>query len=119
MCRFRSVIAVCVIALLVSCSSNCALNDSETPKASYYKITVNDKAGFIDANGKIIIEPQFDYAYDRFTEDVCYARVGDRQGLIDQDGNFIVELADSVEYVYNFINGFAKFNCGYEKKRYN
>lgn len=115
MCRFRSVIAVCVIALLVSCSSNCALNDSETPKASYYKITVNDKAGFIDANGKIIIEPQFDYAYDIFTEDVCYARVGDRQGLIDQEGNFIVELADSVECVYDFINGFAKFNCGYER----
>lgn len=114
MCRINFLVSVLMIALLVSCSGN-ESNRQDSKNGTYYRITVNDKQGFIDANGKIIIEPQFDYAYNRFTEDVCYAEVGNRRGLIDISGNFIIELADSVEYVLNFVNGFAKYNCGYEK----
>lgn len=114
MCRINFLVSVLMIALLVSCSGN-ESNRQDSKNGTYYRISVNDKQGFIDANGKIIIEPQFDYAYNIFTEDVCYAEVGNRRGLIDISGNFIIELADSVEYVYDFVNGFAKYNCGYEK----
>lgn len=112
------------IALLVTLTTSCTGDGTskkgknsaeETIEPTYYKIIVNDKSGFIDANGKIIIEPQFDYAYHNFSEDLCYAELGDRQGLIDINGNFIIELADSVEFVANFVNGYATLNCGYNK----
>lgn len=112
MCRINFLVSVLMIALLVSCSGN-ESNRQDSKNGTYYRISVNDKQGFIDANGKIIIEPQFDYAYDRFTEDVCYAKIGDRQGFINLEGNFVVELADSVTRVYDFVNGFAKYSCGY------
>ena len=118
MCIFKFIFAVLTASLLASCSSNGIQKKNgkdELLKPSYYKVTVNDKAGFIDNNGKIIIEPLFDYAYDRFTEDVCYAEIGDRQGLINLEGNFIVELADSVTFVYDFVNGFAEYSCGYKR----
>ena len=118
MCIFKFIFAVLTASLLASCSGNGIQkkNDKdELLKPSYYKVTVNDKAGFIDNNGKIIIEPQFDYTYDRFTEDVCYAEIGDRQGLINLEGNFVVELADSVTCVYDFVNGFAEYSCGYRR----
>lgn len=118
---FKFIIAVLTTALLVSCSGqDSSKENSENElgkrtyykKGSYYRITVNDKVGFMDASGKIIIEPQFDDASYTFTEDVCYAMIGDRQGLINKEGNFIVELSDTVTNVQNFVNGFAKYNCG-------
>lgn len=115
MCIFKFIFAVLTASLLASCSGNGIQKKNgkdELLKPSYYKVTVNDKVGFIDANGKIVIEPQFDDAHEVFTEDVCYAEIGDRRGLIDMEGNFIVELADTVTHVNNFINGFAKYRCG-------
>jgi S1-C subfamily serine protease len=115
MFRIIFLVTALIAALLASCSSNDSPKQSsknELGKGTYYKITVNDRVGFIDANGKIKLEPQFDDAYDIFTEDVCYAEIGNRKGLIDIEGNFIVELADTVTHVNNFINGFAKYRCG-------
>lgn len=119
-------LVTCLVVALAACSGNdYPKQDSknelekeiyyknELEKETYYKITVNDKVGFIDANGKIKIEPQFDEAYDIFTEDVCYAKIGNRKGLIDVEGNFIVEFADTVTKVNNFINGFARYHCGF------
>ena len=114
MFRIIFLVTALIAALLASCSSNDSPKQSsknELGKGTYYRITVNDRVGFIDANGKIKIEPQFDEAYNVFTEDICYAEIGDKKGLIDVEGNFIVELADTVTNVNNFINGFARYHC--------
>lgn len=115
MYRINFLVTCLIVTLVASCSGNDSPKQdskNELEKETYYKITVNDKVGFIDANGKIKIEPQFDEAYDIFTEDVCYAKIGNRKGLIDVEGNFIVELADTVTNVNNFTNGFARYHRG-------
>ena len=117
-------LVACLVVALAACSGNdYPKQDSknelekeihyinELEKETYYRITVNDNVGFIDANGKIKIEPQFDEAYNIFTEGVCYAEIGNRKGLIDVEGNFIVEFADTVINVNNFINGWVSSNC--------
>ena len=97
MFKINFLVTCIVVALAAACSGNDSPKQdskNELEKETYYKITVNDKVGFIDANGKIKIEPQFDDAYDIFTEDVCYAEIGNRKGLID------IEVEQLKNYVY-------------------
>ena len=89
---------------LLSCTAK--IDKSQNSEA-LYRIAVGDKYGFIDENGKIIIDPSFDDAYTMFTEGVCFARAGNRRGLIDRSGSFVREYPDSISYVSNFIQGFA------------
>lgn len=112
------------IALLVTLTTSCTGDGTikkdknsteETIEPSYYYIDVNGKVGFIDSDGKIIIEPQFDGAFSHFSEGVCYAELGDRRGLIDINGTFVMEYPDSVVFVADFVNGLARLNCGYNK----
>lgn len=47
------------------------------------------KWGYLDANGKWVIEPQFESA-GPFTDGFAVVLVGGRRGLIDQNGKFVV-----------------------------
>ena len=102
-----------MLCVLVSCTTN--TTNKEEKSNSLYRILVADKYGFIDEHGKIVIEPQFDDAYTLFSEGVCFARIGERRGLIDNTGTFIMEFGDSVRMVSNFIKGLSRINCGYGK----
>jgi len=88
----RSIILFCCLAALVLTS--CSQKKTETPKLSkesirLFPIVVNDKWGYIDKTGKIVIEPQFDYAY-KFSEQLARVRIGDEKtgkyGYIDTIG---------------------------------
>ena len=106
-------ILVGLVGGISSCSSN---NTTNVVKGdALYRILVGEKSGFMDENGKVVIEPQFDDAYICFSEGVCYARIGDRRGLIDRSGVFSVELADSVLFVANFVHGLSRIDCGKER----
>ncbi|MBR4454174.1 MAG: WG repeat-containing protein [Bacteroidales bacterium] len=94
-----------VLGLILFTLVSCTNKENEAP-STLYRIMVGDKYGFINEHGKIVIEPQFDYAGDYFSEGVCYAQLGEQKGLIDSTGNFIVEL-DSFEYIPQFIKGLA------------
>ena len=72
---------------------------------------VGDKYGFMDASGKIVIEPQFDDANNFFSEGVCFVKTENRRGLIDKTGAFIVVLPDTVEYVGEFKGGWYGSRC--------
>ena len=111
--RFICFICLMILCIFASCSNNTPFNGHDN---LLYRIRVGDNYGFMDERGKIVIEPQFDDAYTHFTEGVCYAETGDRIGLIDRSGGFIVEFPDSVLYVSNFIRGFARVNCGSNKR---
>ena len=108
------IVSAMMLCVLVSCTSNIT-NTKEEKKSSLYRILVADKFGFIDEHGKIVIEPQFDDAYTLFSEGVCFARIGERRGLIDNTGTFIMEFGDSVRMVSNFIKGLSRISCGYRK----
>ncbi|NJM46880.1 MAG: WG repeat-containing protein [Alkalinema sp. RU_4_3] len=49
---------------------------------------VNNKAGFMDAQGKIVIEPRFDSVLS-FSNSRAYVTLGTDQGYIDRSGQFI------------------------------
>lgn len=120
MSRIRLTIITFILAFFSSCTGNGIFNqkskdiDTETI-STYYRVLVDDKYGFIDSKGRIVIEPQFDYVYTTFSEDICYAELGENKGIIDINGSFIVELPDSVSYISNYLKGLSRLSCGNDK----
>jgi len=51
-------------------------------------VKINDKYGYIDANGKMVIPPQFDLALS-FNSGLALVYVGGKAGYINQVGQFI------------------------------
>ncbi|MCQ2312884.1 MAG: WG repeat-containing protein [Paludibacteraceae bacterium] len=110
---FKFLLIMFFSASLISCTTN-----SVQQSTNLYRILVGEKYGFINSNGQIIIEPQYDYAYDYFSDGVCYVKIGEKNYLIDEDGNFIKEIPDSVENVFEFTDGLAKFKTDYLRGSY-
>lgn len=83
-------ICCCVNSLL---SSATAAEDAGPRKDEpvLHRISVNRKVGFIDSSGKVVIEPQFDWAYE-FSEGLSQARLGDKEGYIDSTGKWVFEI---------------------------
>ena len=78
-----------------------SINDGKTP---INKIKQNDRYGYVDNKGKIIVKPQYTYGSDFF--DDGYAHVIDESGhhfIIDKNGKVIVDNKDLTE-----INGIEK-----------
>lgn len=107
-----TVAILAIFSTLCSCSDNI---NSESSINVLLRIKIGEKFGFINENGDIEIEPQFDNAYYYFSDDLCFAELDGKKGLIDNSGNLIVELPDSITWIYNFSNGKAvvQFNSGY------
>ena len=83
----------------------------------YEQIYINDKSdayvyetagkyGFIDYEGKIIIEAQYDQC-EPLMNGITFVKIGDKWGVIDRDGNeiypFELDLPGSTSYGYTFI----------------
>ena len=74
-----------------------------------YRINVGGKYGFINENGDIVIEPQFDLVFFSFkSTEVCFASMGERKGLINASGDFVAELDKDIEWVWGYKNGVAR-----------
>ncbi|WP_223032172.1 WG repeat-containing protein [Hanstruepera marina] len=82
------------------------LYDFENGYAIYRK---DDGVGFIDTNGKVVIEPKFKKV---FNFENGYAKVleGEKWGLIDTSGNYFVKT--EYDGVSNFYNGNVVANKG-------
>ena len=104
----KGLLAALTLCLLAACNQNTKVDDN------LYRIMVGEKYGFIDASGKIVIEPQFDDAHKRFSEGVCYVEVGERKGLIDRTGVIVLELADSINFISYFNNGLSSISADRE-----
>lgn len=103
--------------ILLSAISLCCKSD--TPKAEYGKLSYvdtsyfepcysrmveNNKVGYIDSFGKIVIRPVFANAFD-FSEGLAAARVDGQFGFINSDGNFVIPA--KYDFCESFRNGFA------------
>lgn len=73
-------------------------NDTEL-----YPVRVNGKEGYIDATGRIVIQPRFDRV-DLFSEGLAGVCVGGKWGYIDKAGKFIINP--------QFEGGCGKFSEG-------
>jgi len=64
--------------------------ESKSEEGSLYPVMVNGKWGYIDKTGKIVIDPQFDGAYN-FSEGLAAVKVGDKWGYIDKTGKIVID----------------------------
>ncbi|MBK9248888.1 MAG: WG repeat-containing protein [Ignavibacteria bacterium] len=69
-----------------------------------FQITENDKIGFIDSTGRVVISPQFRSAGD-FSEGLASARLSGTYGYIDATGTFIIP--PQFDYATPFSGGLA------------
>lgn len=98
---------IAVFFLVLSCTSKG--NHDSISANELYRINVGGKYGFINENGDIVIEPQFDEVSFKFkSTGVCFARIGDRKGLINASGDFVAELDKDIEWVWEYKNGVAR-----------
>ena len=98
--------------IILSCVNSEVSNVVEqSPKL--YRMLMNYKFGFIDENGKIVIEPCFDYADCVFSDGVCFAKKGEQCGMINTSGEFVLDFTDRKFFnIPQFVNGFSTWECG-------
>ena len=63
------------------------------------------KYGFIDKNGKVVIEPQFGGTYG-FSEGLAQVEKDGKYGFIDKSGKVVIE--PQFDYASDFSEGFAR-----------
>ena len=77
----------CFIYLSLLGLSSCNLWKSQS---DLFPIQQNNKWGFIDNTGKVVIEPQFEFV-DKFSDGLALVNVGNRKmGYIDSSGQFVI-----------------------------
>lgn len=80
--KIRILIAICVLVLS-------SLRTPAQPTPVLYPIEENGKFGYIDAQGKVAIKPQFDDAKS-FSEGLARVKIGRKWGFINQTGNLVI-----------------------------
>jgi hypothetical protein len=117
------VITQFAIASLVcaSCLAFCAASTNVQVKQSHsdglFVIIVNDKRGYIDRTGKVLIEPQFQGA-NKFSEGLAVVTVGGvgyKEGYIDRTGKLVI--AARFDAARDFHEGLAAVGFDTEKTR--
>ena len=58
-------------------------------KPALFPVTVENRDGYIDRTGQIIIPPQYEYAFE-FSEGLAEVVVGQKEGFIDISGEFVI-----------------------------
>jgi hypothetical protein len=58
----------------------------------YFQFMKNEKTGFRDLNGKIVIEPVYDHA-EMFSEGYSAVEIDQKWGMIDEKGRMVIEPA--------------------------
>lgn len=79
-----------------------------------YPVTVRtssgNKWGYIDERGRMVIPPQFEYAFDFQNNGLAVVQPHDKQGVIDASGRYVVQpVYDSVS---RFSEGLATIGSG-------
>jgi WG containing repeat len=89
----------------------------EKQSSDLFKIKVNDKYGFIDKSGKVVIKPQFQGIYD-FSDGLAkiYTSGEFNTAYIDETGKIVIE--PKFDIGSDFSEGFAWVGFDPEKKPY-
>ncbi|GEP89003.1 WG containing repeat-containing protein [Chitinophaga terrae (ex Kim and Jung 2007)] len=104
----HTLLLIIIAGLLFACNSNRGSQfniwkeDNTGPQL--FVIWENNKAGFIDKDGKIVIAPRF-YAANDFSEGLANVREHGYYGYINSDGKY--EIPPVFEFAEPFHNGMA------------
>lgn len=69
-----------------------------------FRIIQNNKYGYIDKTGKVVISPQFEYA-GAFSEGLAEIKIGNKCGYIDKMGKIVIP--PQFDDVWPFSDGIA------------
>lgn len=70
-----------------------------------FKIFENDKLGFIDRQGNVVISPKYKNG-DDFSENLARVRLNGTYGFIDTNGNFVIP--PQYDFAADFVHGIAR-----------
>jgi hypothetical protein len=105
---FPTLLLIIIAGLLFACNQNRGSRfnfwkeDNNDPQL--YVIWENNKAGFVDKDGKVFIAPRF-YAANDFSEGLANVREHGYYGYINSDGKY--EIPPVFEFAEPFHNGMA------------
>ncbi|MBV9957180.1 MAG: WG repeat-containing protein, partial [Acidobacteria bacterium] len=107
------VLILCVVTLAVGAvgaSAQGRRKEAKEPADELYPIRKEGKLGYMDRKGAVVIEPQYDDAWE-FSEGLAYVKAGNRRGVIDRSGKMVVELTQ-VDFASPFTEGLASVQTG-------
>ncbi|NNE45226.1 MAG: WG repeat-containing protein [Rhodothermales bacterium] len=90
--------------LLNGCDMIPGIGDSDDDVVSFYPVLLDGEWGFINSNGRMVIEPDFRSA-GSFSEGLAPVRSSSRFGYIDRTGEYAIE--PRFEYAEPFSDGVA------------
>ena len=96
--------------VLLGCSQASPPPEEQVP---YFPANFGEKYGYIDADGKTVIAPQFDNA-EPFSGSLAQVTIGDRYGFIDKTGKLVTP---TFEGAWTFSEGRAAVRVG-DKRGY-
>lgn len=80
------------------------------PIIGYHLSPLHPKTyGFMDANGKVVIEPQFEYVHN-FSEGLAAVSINSKWGFIDKESKIVIK--PQFNWVKDFSEGLAAVNIG-------
>lgn len=94
-----------IILMICFILAGTAVHAQLTP---FYSVT-DDKYGYKDGGGKIVVEPRYDLAYP-FTEGLAAVRLAGKYGYLNESGKEIV--SPKYDFTWHFIGGFATVKLG-------
>ena len=94
-----------IILMICFILAGTAVHAQLTP---FYSAT-NDKYGYKDGGGKIVVEPRYDLAYP-FTEGLAAVRLDGKYGYLNESGKEVV--TPKYDFSWHFIGGFATVKLG-------
>ena len=99
------------MALLLSFTS-CSKKESRSDKketVGLFPVVLGGKTGFVNRDGKLVINPQFDDARN-FYDGLALVSSGGKAGYIDEDGKSIIN--PQFDVAGDFSNGLAAVSTG-------
>src|SRR2546422_9043624 len=106
------VLSLVVCLLVLYLPKGAKVSDVETPiifREGLSLVIVDDRYGFIDQEGRVVIKPQFDYA-SGFYEGASSVRIGEKWGYIDRHGTLMIEA--KFDRALSFSEGLAAVLIG-------
>lgn len=99
--------ALAALLLLAACETDANRQPTSTEPATaedLLPIRQNGDWGFIDQNGTLLVQPQFDRAW-RFSDGLALVKEGDNFGFIRPDGSYALE--PRFQDAWHFTDGYA------------